>query len=119
MSIEEIIQERRHSDDNYTIIHNILLEVHKTTTEIKDKVKSIEANQDSIESAFSKNDLGKIDYDGHRKDHLQIQKSHNVLEKYKFDITKSILVWTIGILGVIFFSGAIHQLAIILKVPTI
>lgn len=110
---------RRIEQDSFLALHNTLLEVQRTATEIRDKVKDIEANQENIESAFSKNDLGRLDYDGHRRDHLEIQKSHRVLEKYKFDITKSMLIWALIGIVTIFFSGVIHQIALILKVPVI
>ena len=110
--------ERRNTDrENHAEIHEILLNVQNAAQDIKERVISIEIKQDIANSAFSKNDLGAVDYDGHRKDHLAIRKSEETVGKYKFEFAKSALKWGVTAIAALLFSGFLHKIAVLLGVP--
>lgn len=117
---DEVFKERRSSDVGaHGGIHNILVNIQHSAQEIKDRVISIELKQDSINSAFLRNDLGSVDYDGHRKDHLSIKRSEDTMDKYKFEVAKTILKWGIAALIALLASGALHKTAMLLGIPAI
>jgi len=57
------------------------------------QLDTIESRQASHIRAFTKNDLGEPDYDGHRAYHTRSNKANENLEKYKTSLTKSLLEW--------------------------
>lgn len=60
---------------------------------LNDRLSLIEHRHSYIATAFPKNDLGKPDYDGHRKEHIQFKKQSDVVEGYQVDMTKKVLGW--------------------------
>ena len=80
----------------------ILLEIQSISVEIKDRLAAIEAKQLTVDSAFMMNDLGKPDYDGHRKEHITFKKQETLVENYKVSVTKKMLgVGAVAILTLI------------------
>lgn len=58
---------------------------------VEDKVNSIILKIDQLTTAFTNNDLGKPDFDGHRKEHLTMAVTKKTFEGYKEDSAKKIL----------------------------
>jgi hypothetical protein len=56
------------------------------------RVQTMEHSCVRMKEAFVKNDLGLPDYDGHRTDHKLRREETQVVEGYKKDVTKSILI---------------------------
>lgn len=80
-------------------------------------VKSINARLDTLEhrasyvvSAFPKNDLGRPDYDGHRKSHLELIEQNKVVSGYKSDVTKTVLSVLAGVVLSLIGSGILQAL---------
>lgn len=117
MQIYESTERRTNDRENHTEIYEILLNVQTAARDIKDRVISIEYKQDLANSAFSKNDLGTVDYDGHRKDHLDIKKAKETVDKYKFEFTKSLLKYVAIAAVTLIFSGFIHKIALLVGIP--
>ncbi|MFI3217513.1 MAG: hypothetical protein QX189_00085 [Methylococcales bacterium] len=92
----------RSAEDRTT--YAILLEIQSISVEIKDRLAAIEAKQLTVDSAFMMNDLGKPDYDGHRKEHITFKKQETIVENYKFAVTKKILTW--GAVGIVTLIGS-------------
>ena len=60
----------------------------------------------SIETAFPLNDINKPDFDGHRRDHVVRMKAAETFEGYKVEMTKKVLAGVVGLLFVVFSTGA-------------
>lgn len=77
----------------------------------------IEIVGDDAASAFPQNDLGKPDYDGHRKSHILMINDANVVAGYKQSVTKQVLsiivtaIVTLLLAGVVSYFNA-HSLPI-------
>ena len=90
-------------------------ELWKLLQDTNNRVSILEHRASFTATAFPKNDLGKPDYDGHRKEHLQIRKDSEVVESYQVSTTKSVLSYlAIGAIG-IFVLGAIDWIRAHLK----
>lgn len=68
-----------------------LFHVWSLLNEIKAKVEEIERKQNEVLTAFVVNDLNKPDLDGHRRHHLRLNKSAEIVEGYKYEMTKKVL----------------------------
>lgn len=64
----------------YNVIHNLELQMHGMSRRLSE-----------IKTAFVANDLQKPDYDGHRKEHLQLKENKKTVDGYKAEIAKKIL----------------------------
>ena len=63
----------------------------KMLQEAHNRISILEHRASFTATAFPKNDLGKPDYDGHRKHHLQIEKDEKLVEGYQIDATKKVI----------------------------
>jgi hypothetical protein len=116
MSDPKSIQvERRSRNLDELNTHAVLAEIQGLTVDIRDRVARIEARQSGVDTAFVNNDIGRPDYDGHRKEHLVIKKQATTLENYKIDITKKLLEWFIVGAIVLLSSGLLYRIADIAK----
>lgn len=103
--LNQVILEERRSDDHeaHRIIHDVLVTVKQDISEVKTTLINIDNNLKVVDTAFIKNDLGNVDYDGHRKDHLHIEKSKKIMDNYKYDTAKMIIAvivaFAIGLLA--------------------
>ena len=65
------------------------------------RMSAVEADVDKLKTAFIHNDLGREDYDGHRKDHYRRTKAAEddarALAELKNAATKRLLVGAIGL----------------------
>lgn len=114
----EEYNERRDADKNaHAEIHNILVNVQAVVTDTKDRISSIDRRLELIDTAFVKNDLGKPDYDQHRKDQLNARKTEETLNKYKFEFTKSLLKWVGVTVAALLLSGVFNKAATLLGAP--
>lgn len=85
-------------------------ELWKHITELNDRLSLIEHRHGYVSSAFPQNDLGKPDYDGHRKAHIQLVEDSKVVQSYKSEVTKTILSIVAGALLTMLASGFIQSL---------
>jgi hypothetical protein len=92
-SVHPPLHDRRASvQDNNS---KLLAEIHATVT-------TINSRMDSMSDAFVKDDLGKPDYHGHRKAHLEMMKAATAVEGIKLDMTKKVLgVMLMFVLGLV------------------
>ena len=112
-NIPTIENRRRYADELAT--HTVLIEVQNIAIEIRDRVANMEARQAGVDTAFVNNDIGKPDYDGHRKEHLVIKKHATTIENYKVDITKKLIEWFIVGAVVLVGSGLLYRIAALAK----
>lgn len=82
--------DRRRSPD---AIYDVLDSIDKRLT-------AIEQRLDLTASAFVVNDLGRPDYDGHRRSHSVLMRTAETMEGYKQGVVKQILA-TVAV----FFAG--------------
>lgn len=83
-------------------------ELWKHITELNDRLSLIEHRHGYVSSAFPQNDLGKPDYDGHRKAHIQLVEDSKVVQSYKSEVTKTILSIVAGALLAMVASGFVQ-----------
>lgn len=115
MSEVSPIRERRSKDVDELTTYGVLVEVQSIAIEIRDRVANIEARQAGVDTAFVNNDLGRPDYDGHRKEHIVIKTQATRLENYKIDITKKLLEWVVVGSIVLIGSGLLYKIAAMIK----
>jgi hypothetical protein len=77
--------------------------------EIREDVQSMKVSHVQVSEAFIKDDLGKPDYHGHRKAHLDMVSQSKVVDSYKQDATKKVIgifvVFVIGLLAAGFMEA--------------
>lgn len=74
------------------------------------RLSNLEHQYGWIRNAFPQNDLQKPDYDGHRKDHLQIKEDNKVVAGYKSEVTKIVLGAVVGGLITLLVSGFLSSI---------
>ena len=84
-------------------------------TDLNDRLSAIEHRNGYVSSAFPYNDLGKPDYDGHRKSHLQQIADAKIVEGFKVDAAKKVMGIIITVLLTIIGSGLVATLSERLK----
>lgn len=82
-------------------------ELWKHIREINERVSMMEHRHGYISSAFPHNDLGKPDYDGHRRSHLQLVEDSKVVAGYKSEVTKTVLAAVTGCVLTLLVSGLV------------
>ena len=90
------VDRRKTMPDGVTIT---LEDVWALTKDTNDRMSALEHQYGYIRSAFVQNDLGKPDYDGHRRAHLSQIKAAEALEGYKQEGAKSVMKAVLGFLG--------------------
>lgn len=85
-------------------------ELWKFVQDLNTRVSNLEHQYGWVRNAFPQNDLQKPDYDGHRKDHLQIKEDNKVVAGYKGHVTKTVLSAITGGLITLLVSGFISSL---------
>jgi hypothetical protein len=74
---------------------------------LNDRLNLVEHKLTYVSTAFPQNDLGKPDYDGHRKAHIELIDQAKVIENYKVTATKKVLtviisvVFTLGVTAIV------------------
>ena len=63
------------------------------------RVASIERDLEQIKAAFPRDDVGAVDYRGHRGYHAQKIAEEQTMGEYKQEVTKKIVL---GVIGLIF-----------------
>lgn len=94
--------ERRHSKDP---VFEALEEIKERLTAIEKRLDSIEHRLDAMSAAFVVNDLGKPDYDGHRKAHLDMLKTAAQMDAYMSEGAKKVIGAVVLALAGIFVLG--------------
>lgn len=114
-----LFEERRQADADagaHILIHNILLDIQKTISDSKEIAIQNDNTLKNINTAFLPNDLGNTDYEGHRRDHISIKKSHEIMNSYKEDVTKKIIayifIFLLGVAGSGFIIGLLRLLKV-------
>jgi len=59
-----------------------------------ERMARVETHLEAIDKAFVKNDLGEVDYDGHRRAHADAIEAANTLKGYKNNITTKVGAWS-------------------------
>lgn len=77
---------------------------------MNDRLSVMEHRHGYVSSAFPQNDLGKPDYDGHRRSHLALIEQEKVVDGYKGEITKTILSILAGVVLTLLGSGILQAL---------
>lgn len=90
-------------------------EIWKLLQTMNDRLNLIEHRHSYVATAFPKNDLGKPDYDGHRKEHLQFKKDSEVVESYQNNTVKSLLSWAAVGAILLFIAGLVEWIRAHLK----
>jgi len=108
------------SAHQYESKHNpSLRDIYALLGAMQRQLDNIEHKQATQIKAFTKNDLGEPDYDGHRAYHSRSNKANENLEKYKTGLTKSLLEWImkggIAIMGLGIISLIGNRLGDIIK----
>ena len=75
---------------------------------LNDRLSLMEHRHSYLSSAFPQNDLGKPDYDGHRKAHLELIEQSKVLDGYKNAATKKVLTVIVGVITAIAGAGMLE-----------
>ena len=65
--------------------------LRKDVDDLHARLSVVEHSHSSMREAFIQNDLGKPDYDGHRRGHKQLVKDSEVVEGYQIDATKKVV----------------------------
>lgn len=92
------------ADRDQLILSNLEY-ISKRLAKQEDVIKSIIIKLDLITSSFIHNDLGRPDYDGHRKEHLSLAQTKKTLEGYKEDSAKKILGVIITVILFLILGG--------------
>lgn len=92
---------RRASDQAGVSNADLLEAINGLREEIRDQKSLISV----IETAFPLNDLGKPDHEGHRLAHKNMIQAAKIMESYKVDATKKVLMWALGIVLVMLTTG--------------
>jgi hypothetical protein len=79
-------------------------------TQINERIREIEKNIKELSTAYSKNDLGEPDYDGHRKAHIQMDKQADIIDNYKKSVTETIITWVVTGLIILITSAVIESI---------
>lgn len=85
-------------------------ELWKLVQDINNRLSAMEHRHGYVSSAFPQNDLGKPDYDGHRRAHLQLQEDAKVVEGYKTGVTKTVLTIIATAVCTLLGSGLVQTL---------
>ncbi len=83
-------------------------------TDIRERGVRMEQKLDSMTTAFVKDDLGRPDYDGHRRAHSAMVKQAETIESFKMDATKKVLIALFVFIAGLMGSGFLSQLKEIL-----
>lgn len=85
-----------------------MMDVWGLLIEIRDRLDDVERLQDTQSTAFPVDDLQKPDYSGHRRAHVDMIKSEQLMDDYKSDATKEIVkmivVFVVGLIANGFIS---------------
>lgn len=82
---------------------------------LNNRLSALEHRHGNVSEAFVKNDLGKADYDGHRKAHLAMIEQAKVVEGYKTDVTKKILEYAVVGAIALFLAGLVDWIKLHIK----
>jgi patatin-like phospholipase/acyl hydrolase len=77
----------------------------ETLDEILKELRDIKQRQEEICTAFTLDDLKKPDFSGHRKKHLDLDKAHDTMDKYKSDATKRFIDIVVTALCTLILAG--------------
>ena len=72
---------------------------------LREEIREQKSSSSAIETAFTLNDLGKPDPEGHRLAHKSMIQAAKIMESYKVDATKKVLMWALGIVLLMLTTG--------------
>lgn len=77
-------------------------ELGKLVAEMEKRLDLLEQRYEYARSAFPTNDLGKPDYDGHRRIHNELSDQSKIVQGYKVDVTRTIFNYiVVGLLALL------------------
>ena len=97
-----VASERRSNGDS---VFDVLDTISDRLTSIERRLDGIEHGMDATASAFVVNDIGRPDFDGHRKSHLQMLKTAAQMDSYKNEGAKKVIAIVVLALAGIFVLG--------------
>lgn len=89
-------------------VHVTLEDVWTLLKEVNDRLSKLEHRYGYISSAFVTNDLGKPDYDGHRRSHGEMIKQAQAMDGYKQEGAKGIIKMLVAFVGGILSIGLLE-----------
>ena len=94
--------QRRASDLTAAGTTPTIIDVWKILVEVREDVAEVKRQHKDVLSAFIKDDLGEPGFGDHRKAHIKLKKSEEIVQEYKTDATKKvigiIIVFVIGLI---------------------
>lgn len=98
-----VTPQRRFEDFTPAGSQPTIKDVWEILVDIRDRMETVERKQSNLATAFTLNDLHKPDYDGHRKDHVEIVQNRKIMDSYKTEATKKVLavlvVFALGLMA--------------------
>ena len=79
--------------------------VYEVLDSIDKRLSAIEHRLDLTASAFVVNDLGRPDYDGHRKAHITYMRTAETMTEYKNGAVKQVIAALVIFLSGLFVTG--------------
>lgn len=101
-------QEYQSRDLDIDLNDNILDIIFSRIRSIEEKIELLVLKVDQLNTSFVKNDLGTPDYDGHRKEHISLEKTRIALEGYKKASTKRLINIIISGVVILLIGGVIQ-----------
>ena len=89
-------------------INDRLAAIERRFAAIERRLDQMNSRLDDLSSAFVVNDLGRPDFDGHRKAHLDMLRAAAQLDSYKSDGAKKVIGVVVLTLAAIFALGIIE-----------
>lgn len=83
--------------------------------DLAERVARLERQAAAVATAFVLNDLKTPDYDGHRKEHLDMAAAANILKNYKISATQKVIASAVALVVLLISTGLTTKLAEILK----
>ena len=106
---------RRASDLTPSGLPPTIYDVWKLLVEVNDQLAEVKRQQKDHASAFIKDDLDRPDFDGHRKSHIKLIKSEEIVQEYKVDATKKFLGVAIAFIFGLMATGLLSKIGEHLK----
>ncbi len=108
-------QEYQSRDLDIDLNDNILDTIFSRIRSIEEKIELLVLKVDQLNTAFIKNDLGTPDYDGHRKEHISLEKIRTTLEGYKEASTMQIINIIISSVIILLIGGVIQWIKTVVE----
>lgn len=86
-----------------------------TALDMRTRIATLERGFAQMQTAFTRNDLGEPDYDGHRVSIIKQKEADKIVEGYKLTATTKVIGVVVGFLVLLLSSGLTTKLGELLK----